>query len=88
MEAEQPGVSAAVVFRRHNIARRIIFRWRMRFSVARASARNCQWCDSPMQSMPPADALTASANFVFALCTSWSAVMAMFERGNISYGYC
>jgi transposase-like protein len=33
MEAEQPGVSAAAVCRRHNIATSMIFRWRVQFSV-------------------------------------------------------
>lgn len=33
MEAEQPGVSAAAVCRRHNIATSMIFRWRARFGV-------------------------------------------------------
>jgi transposase-like protein len=33
MEAEQPGVSAAAVCRRHNIATSMIFRWRAQFSV-------------------------------------------------------
>jgi hypothetical protein len=31
MEAEQPGVSAAAVCRRHNIATSMIFRWRVQF---------------------------------------------------------
>jgi transposase-like protein len=33
MEAEQPGVSAAAVCRRHNIATSMIFRWRVQFGV-------------------------------------------------------
>jgi transposase-like protein len=33
MEAEQPGVSAAAVCRRHNIATSMIFRWRAQFGV-------------------------------------------------------
>jgi transposase-like protein len=33
MEAEQPGVSAAAVCRRHNIATSMIFRWRIQFGV-------------------------------------------------------
>jgi transposase-like protein len=33
MEAEQPGVSAAAVCRRHNIATSMIFRWRAHFGV-------------------------------------------------------
>jgi transposase-like protein len=33
MEAEQPGVSAAAVCRRHNIATSMIFRWRAEFGV-------------------------------------------------------
>ena len=33
MEAEQPGVSAAAVCRRHNIATSMIFRWRVEFGV-------------------------------------------------------
>jgi transposase-like protein len=33
MEAEQPGVSAATVCRRHNIATSMIFRWRVQFGV-------------------------------------------------------
>ena len=33
MEAEQPGVSAAAVCRRHNIATSMIFRWRTQFGV-------------------------------------------------------
>ena len=33
MEAEQPGVSAAAVCRRHNIATSMIFRWRAQFAV-------------------------------------------------------
>ena len=35
MEAEQPGVSAAAVCRRHNIATSMIFRWRVQFDVHR-----------------------------------------------------
>jgi transposase-like protein len=33
MEAEQPGVSAAAVRRRHNIATSMIFRWRVQFGI-------------------------------------------------------
>jgi transposase-like protein len=33
MEAEQPGVSAAAVCRRHNIATSMIFRWRVQFGL-------------------------------------------------------
>jgi transposase-like protein len=33
MEAEQPGVSAAAVCRRHNIATSMIFRWRIQFGL-------------------------------------------------------
>jgi transposase-like protein len=40
MEAEQPGVSAAAVCRRHNIATSMIFRWRVQFGVARDKAAN------------------------------------------------
>jgi len=35
MEAEQPGVSAAAVCRRHNIATSMIFRWRVQFGFGR-----------------------------------------------------
>jgi transposase-like protein len=35
MEAEQPGVSAAAVCRRHNIATSMIFRWRVQLGVHR-----------------------------------------------------
>jgi len=35
MEAEQPGVSAAAVCRRHNIATSMIFRWRAQFGFGR-----------------------------------------------------
>ncbi len=35
IEAEQPGVSAAAVCRRHNIATSMIFRWRVEFGVRR-----------------------------------------------------
>jgi transposase-like protein len=38
MEAEQPGVSAAAVCRRHNIATSMIFRWRVQFGVDRDKA--------------------------------------------------
>jgi hypothetical protein len=41
-------VSVAAICRRHNSAPSMIFRWRARFSVARASTRTCQWCDSPI----------------------------------------
>jgi transposase-like protein len=40
MEAEQPGVSAAAVCRRHNIATSMIFRWRVQFGVGRGKAGN------------------------------------------------
>ena len=40
MEAEQPGVSAAAVCRRHNIATSMIFRWRIQFGVGRDKAGN------------------------------------------------
>ena len=33
MEAEQPGVSAAAICRRHNIATSMIFRWRVQFGI-------------------------------------------------------
>lgn len=38
MEAEQPGVSAAAVCRRHNIATSMIFRWRVQFGFGRGKA--------------------------------------------------
>jgi transposase-like protein len=40
MEAEQPGVSAAAVCRRHNIATSMIFRWRVHFGVGRDKPAN------------------------------------------------
>jgi transposase-like protein len=40
MEAEQPGVSAAAVCRRHNIATSMIFRWRVQFGIGRGKADN------------------------------------------------
>jgi len=40
MEAEQPGVSAAAVCRRHNIATSMIFRWRVQFGVGRDKPAN------------------------------------------------
>jgi transposase-like protein len=38
MEAEEPGVSAAAVCRRHNIATSMIFRWRAQFGFGKSTA--------------------------------------------------
>jgi transposase-like protein len=40
MEAEQPGVSAAAVCRRHNIATSMIFRWRAQFGLGKDKVPN------------------------------------------------